>query len=226
MTKEKLKQVNEELNDYQNKNIALSHYNSQLESKIKEDNKILKKKDFSEIKTEEFDEINDNENGNYFIEENNLENIKKTLEQKMVDLQGLSTIPNEELKTKIISIRKIIDLLYKKIKDSDHRKNEYENKLIKLQTSFNEQLEEDKKEILKLYKSNRAKKKLALRYNRQGDNFGSYIFNNTDNKKDNLNEENNLQKSMELLYNENRSLKNVAKDLKKKIKKLKDKNDN
>ena len=84
------------------------------------------------------------------------------LKQKVLDLQGLSNLENEEIKTKIRSMKKVVDILYKKLQETDNKKNECENKLIKLQSSFNEQLEEDKKEILKLYAKRRKEKKIWI----------------------------------------------------------------
>ena len=151
-------------------------------------------------------------------EEHELDDIKKMLEQKVLDLQGLSNLENEELKTKIISMKKVVDILYRKLKEADHKKNECENKLIKLQNSFNEQLEEDKKELLKLYaKSRRQKKDMDSSF---------YTINgevNEINKKKGKSVDFS-QKYINLLKNENKSLKHVAKDLKKKIKELKTKN--
>ena len=112
-------------------------------------------------------------------------------------------------------------MLYKQLKESDHQKNECENKLIRLQNSFNEQLEEDKKEILRLYK--RKKELKSNRENKENNSFYSMggsaknIFNSTDFK-------NNENNKWALLYNENKSLKYVQKDLKKKIKKIKELN--
>jgi hypothetical protein len=55
-------------------------------------------------------------------EEHELDDIKKMLEQKVLDLQGLSNLENEELKTKIISMKKVVDILYRKLKEADHKK--------------------------------------------------------------------------------------------------------
>ena len=140
------------------------------------------------------------------------------LKQKVLDLQGLSNLENEELKTKIRSMKKVVDILYKKLKETDHRKNEFENKLIKLQSSFNEQLEEDKKEILKLYAKRKKEKK---------DMDSSFLTMNGDINEINKRKGRSVdfsQKYLDLLKNENKSLKHVAKDLKKKIKELKTKN--
>ena len=212
---EKYKTANQELNDYKNKNIELIRTNSKLEEKINE----LQKKYSSKSELEVMgDEIIGSERG-LIEEDSGIEEIKKVLEQKAVDLQGLSNLSNEDLKYKVISMKKILDVLYKKLKQADHQKNECENKLIKLQNTFNEQLEEDKKEYIRLYRKHKS-----VRKNMENSFFsiGGDLF-NIQNVKDSEDINNN---NLTLLYNENKSLKYVAKDLKKKIKELKSKNDN
>ena len=99
------------------------------------------------------------------MEENNrLENNKKILEQKCADLQSLSGMSIEDLQTKIISMKEVNDLLYKQLEESDRQKLEFESKLIKLQTTFNDQLEEEKREIVRLYKNKKAKENRELSF--------------------------------------------------------------
>ena len=117
-------------------------------------------------------------------------------------------------------MKKILDLLYNQFEKSDHKKLEYENKLIKLQSSFNDQLEEDKKEILRLYKKSKKFKDKSflspnLNKSRNNNNLSlnlkdSFIINKND--------------KLSLLRYENKSLKAAIKDLKKKVSELKTKN--
>ena len=207
---EKYKNANQELNDYKNKNIELIRSNSKLEQKINDIQKQYSSKSELEVIN---DEIIESERG-LIEEDSQIDDIKKVLEQKVVDLQGLSNLSNEDLKSKIISMKKVLDVLYKKLKYADSKKNECENKLIRLQNSFNEQLEEDKKELYRLYRRHKSvKKNLESSFFSTGGEILNLNFNDNKEKLNN--------NSMVLLYNENKSLKYVAKDLKKKIKELK-----
>ena len=154
------------------------------------------------------------------MEENNrLENNKKILEQKCADLQSLSGMSIEDLQTKIISMKEVNDLLYKQLEESDRQKLEFESKLIKLQTTFNDQLEEEKREIVRLYKNKKAKENRELSFvsGEDAKNIVSHIDEANEEKK-NINEEReSVGVRMSLLYNENVSLKEVVKDLKKEI---------
>lgn len=211
--------VYQELNEFKKKNYELGLLNSQLEEKLRE----------IEEKNEEFENIKDeieNDKSGLIVDESNiidnsrLENIKHILEEKCIDLRGLSNLSNEDLKNKIISMKKILDLLYNQFEKSDHKKLEYENKLIKLQSSFNDQLEEDKKEILRLYKKSKKFKDKSflspnLNKSRNNNNLSlnlkdSFIINKND--------------KLSLLRYENKSLKAAIKDLKKKVSELKTKN--
>ena len=207
---EKYKNANQELNDYKNKNIELIRSNSKLEQKINDIQKQYSSKSELEVIN---DEIIESER-DLIEEDSQIDDIKKVLEQKVVDLQGLSNLSNEDLKSKIISMKKVLDVLYKKLKYADSKKNECENKLIRLQNSFNEQLEEDKKELYRLYRRHKSvKKNLESSFFSTGGEILNLNFNDNKEKLNN--------NSMVLLYNENKSLKYVAKDLKKKIKELK-----
>ena len=213
---EKYNQINQELNDYKNKNIELANYNNQLEMKIKTLEEKLKNGKKDELEVIE-DELIDE--SNIIEEKSKIEDIKKILEEKVTDLHGLSKLTNEDLKSKVISMKKVLDLLYKKLEESDHRKFEYENKLIRLQNTFNEQLELDRQEILRLYKSKKKWKNMESSFL----STGEPAF-NMNNLKEGKNDEDKVKNRISLLYKENKSLKYVAKDLKKKIKELK-KND-
>ena len=210
---EKYNQMNQELNEYKNKNNELTNSNLQLEMKINNLEEKNKNNELDIIEDELIDESTILEG------KKNIEDIKKVLEEKAGDLQGLSNFTNEDLKTKIVSMKKILDLLYKQLEDSDHRKFEYENKLIRLQNTFNEQLEIDRKEILRLYKSKKKWKNMETSFLSTGDN--PFSLNNL---KEGKNDEENLKNRISLLSKENKSLRYVAKDLKKKLKDLKNKN--
>ena len=146
--------------------------------------------------------------------------MKNSLEKKCSDLQEFANMSNEDLKAKIISMKEVNDLLYKQLQESDHQKLEFESKLIKLQTAFNDQLEEEKKEIMRLYKNKKNKENREISFV-SGDEDTNKILSGLeiDGK-----ETDSLRNKMSLLYNENKSLKEVVKDLKKEVIDLKNKN--
>ena len=222
LTEKKLKEQNNELNEYKSKNSQLEINNSQLMSKVKEMEE--KSKNFENLENIT-SELEKRKSG--LMEENNrLENNKKILEQKCADLQSLSGMSIEDLQTKIISMKEVNDLLYKQLEESDRQKLEFESKLIKLQTTFNDQLEEEKREIVRLYKNKKAKENRELSFvsGEDAKNIVSHIDEANEEKK-NINEEReSVGVRMSLLYNENVSLKEVVKDLKKEIIDLKNKN--
>ena len=204
LAEQKIKSQNSEIDEYKIRTSQLVENNSQLESKIKE---IEKGKDFLPKS----------------IKENIGENENKTL---AINMEALSDLSLEDLKMKIISMREVNDLLYQQLNEADEQKLEIEKKLIKLQAAFNDQLEEEKREIVRLYKNKKFKenRELSFASGEEAKNIVSNIENATDIKDEKDEDFNNLRNKMSLLNNENISLKEVVKDLKKEIIELKNLN--
>ena len=119
-------------------------------------------------------------------------------------------------------MKEVNDLLYQQLQESDKQKLEFESKLIKLQAAFNNQLEEEKREITRLYQNRKSKgnreSNLALKEEEDTKNILSAL---DEGKNEDIGK---IQNRMSLLHNENKSLKEVVKDLKKEIIELKNNN--
>ena len=210
MLEQQLIQKSNELNELKLKSNELEENNSLLESKLKELEALLNSKQ-----------------NNINIINNNLgnNNINK-LSGEIEDNLQLSTLSVDDLKMKVASMKEVNDLLYKQLEESDKQKLEFENKLIKLQTAFNDQLEEEKREIMRLYKNKKTKESKEISFV-SGDDAKNIVANLDDagDKGKNKNESNEkLKNKLSLLQNENISLKEVVKDLKKEIIDLKNAN--
>ena len=230
-----IKEQSQEINDYKTKNYQLEQNISELEKTIKELQE--KSKNLEDLQSITFN-LEKRKSG--LLEENTrLENNKKILEQKCEDLKGLSNLSVDDLQSKIISMKEVNDLLYKQLQEADRQKLEFESKLIKLQTAFNDQLEEEKREIMRLYKNKKMKENREASFLSGGEEGNNIMPNLDETKKDEENKgdekENDKDKGkpkelkeslnrMSLLRNENKSLKEVVKDLKKEIIELKNKN--
>ena len=210
MLEQQLIQKSNELNELKLKSNELEENNSLLESKLKELEALLNSKQ-----------------NNINIINNNLgnNNINK-LSGEIEDNLQISTLSVDDLKMKVASMKEVNDLLYKQLEESDKQKLEFENKLIKLQTAFNDQLEEEKREIMRLYKNKKTKESKEISFV-SGDDAKNIVANLDDagDKGKNKNESNEkLKNKLSLLQNENISLKEVVKDLKKEIIDLKNAN--
>ena len=200
-----------------NKYQELQKINSELEEKIKGFQE--KSKNIEDLHNITSD-LEKKKTG--LIEENSrLENMKKLLEFKCADLQELSNLSVDDLKTKIISMKEVNDLLYKQLQETDKQKLEFENKLIKLQTAFNDQLEEEKREIMRLYQNKKSKENREASFISGDEDTNNILSVFEEGKNEEIEK---LRNKMSLLYNENKSLKEVVKDLKKEIIDLKNKN--
>jgi hypothetical protein len=80
---------------------------------------------------------------NDLIKENNkLETKKNELIQQVNDLNDLVDLSNRDLVTKILESKKVNDLLHKQLELETNKKNEIENKLLKIQQKINKQIDE------------------------------------------------------------------------------------
>ena len=166
LSEKKLKEQSQEISDYKNKIKELEEKSKNLEDLENITVNLEKKK-------------------TGLLEENSrLENNNKILEQKFADLQGLSNLSVDDLQSKIISMKEVNDLLYKQLQDAEKQKLEFESKLIKLQTAFNDQLEEEKREITRLYKNKKLKENREASFMSEGEEANNILTNLEDGKKE------------------------------------------
>ena len=70
------------------------------------------------------------------------------------------------------------------MQEADRQKLEFESKLIKLQTAFNDQLEEEKREIMRLYKNKKMKENREASFFSGGEEGKNIMSNLDETKKD------------------------------------------
>ena len=75
-------------------------------------------------------------------ENNKLETKKNELIQQVNDLNDLVDLSNQDLVSKILELKKVIEVLNKQIKLEINKKEALENKLIKFQKQVNRQIDE------------------------------------------------------------------------------------
>ena len=75
-------------------------------------------------------------------ENNKLETKKNELIQQVNDLNDLVDLSNQDLVSKNIELKKVIEVLHKQIDSEINKKQDIENKLIKLQHKINNQIDE------------------------------------------------------------------------------------
>ena len=201
----------DEMNTIKNNNICLIKENENLKLTQTKNEETI-----SEFQKQQqaFNEYNELKNRNTLLsEENNkLEQKKSLLESHCNGLKELVDLSNDDLKMKVLNLKENNELLLKRLEESDNKKNEFERKLIKLQTTFNEQLEEEKKDFIGLY--NKRKRDMENNISFCNEEEDKEIVNSlVDRKSDSMKQQN----KMILLKNENRALKEVVNDLKSKI---------
>ena len=210
----------DEINAIKNNNIYLIKENENLKlTQTKNEETITE----LQKQQQAFNEYNELKNRNTLLsEENNkLEQKKSILESHCNGLKELVDLSNDDLKLKILNLKENNDLLLKRLEESDRKKDEFERKLIKLQSTFNEQLEEEKKDFIGLY--NKRKRDMENNISFGEEEEDKELINSlVDRKSENMKQQNKIN----LLKNENRALKEVVNDLKSKIIVMKGNNSN
>ena len=75
-------------------------------------------------------------------EKNKLEEKKNELIEQVNNLNDLIDLGNQDLVSKILDLKKVIEVLHKQIESEINKKNILENKLLKLQQKINKQIDE------------------------------------------------------------------------------------
>ena len=129
---------NHNKNEERDSNINLDN-NSKIIDEIKKEKEILNEKNKELFKNmniiqKKYDDI---------LKENEKLSTKKSeLVKEVNDLNDLVDLNNKDLVTKILELKKVIELLHKQIELEINKKTELENKLIKLQQKINKQIDE------------------------------------------------------------------------------------
>ena len=149
-------------------------------------------------------------------ENEKLKKKKNELIQQVNDLNDLVDLNNKDLVSKILELKKVIDLLHKQIELEINKKNELENKLIKFQQKINKQIDEasESKEA-SINTISKTSKENNINNNNIFEN-GNMPFSANSND---INE--NYKNQIQVLKNENNSLIKTINNLKNELKSYK-----
>ena len=152
-------------------------------------------------------------------ENNKLETKKNELIQQVNDLNDLIDLSNQELVSKILELKKVIEVLNKQIKLEINKKEALENKLIKLQKQINRQIDEaSEREEASINIGKESKlSDLNNNINNEGNN-SPFIVNKNEQNNNYLNEISSLKTEKESLIKTVVNLKNEIKQLKMRLK--------
>ena len=152
-------------------------------------------------------------------ENNKLETKKNELIQQVNDLNDLIDLSNQDLVSKILELKKVIEVLNKQIKLEINKKEALENKLIKLQKQINRQIDEaSEREEASINIGKESKlSDLNNNINNEGDN-SPFIVNKNEQNNNYINEISSLKTEKESLIKTVVNLKNEIKQLKMRLK--------
>ena len=152
-------------------------------------------------------------------ENNKLETKKNELIQQVNDLNDLIDLSNQELVSKILELKKVIEVLNKQIKLEINKKEALENKLIKLQKQINRQIDEaSEREEASINIGKESKlSDLNNNINNEGNN-SPFTVNKNEQNNNYLNEISSLKTEKESLIKTVVNLKNEIKQLKMRLK--------
>jgi len=152
-------------------------------------------------------------------ENNKLETKKNELIQQVNDLNNLIDLSNQDLVSKILELKKVIEVLNKQIKLEINKKEALENKLIKLQKQINRQIDEaSEREEASINIGKESKlSDLNNNINNEGNN-SPFTVNKNEQNNNYLNEISSLKTEKESLIKTVVNLKNEIKQLKMRLK--------
>ena len=152
-------------------------------------------------------------------ENNKLETKKNELIQQVNDLNDLIDLSNQELVSKILELKKVIEVLNKQIKLEINKKEALENKLIKLQKQINRQIDEASEREEASINIGKESKLSDLNNNINNDgNNSPFIVNKNEQNNNYINEISSLRTEKESLIKTVVNLKNEIKQLKMRLK--------